>query len=105
MTIIIIFNKVCQHTRVKLALTWSCARELWMERQSWAVVASESSSLQPGSLRVLFRLERTRLRLKWSFPVASWRTSRDILTFSRASLVSRMAWDGDGVGWRGSKCV
>lgn len=62
-----------------------------MLRHSWAEVASDSSSWQPGSLSERWMLVRTRLRLKLSFPVPSFSTSRPTLAFSRASLVSLMA--------------
>lgn len=47
--------------------------------------------VQAGSDRVLDREARSAARLAWSFPVPSWRTSKEELMFSRASLVSRMA--------------
>lgn len=79
------------HTRVKFALICSWDKDWRMLRQSWAVVASDSSSRQPGSSRVRLMLLRIRLRLKWSFLSPSCKTTRETLTFSRASLVSLMA--------------
>lgn len=82
---------LCLHTRVKFALICSWDSDCLMLRHICAVVESDSSSWQPGSLRVRLMLLRTRLRLKPSFPVPSWRTSSPMLAFSRASLVSLMA--------------
>lgn len=78
-------------TRVKFALICSWDSDCLMLRHSCAVVASDSSSWQPGSLRVRLMPVRTRLRLKPSFPAPSWRTSSPMLAFSKASLVSLMA--------------
>ncbi len=86
-------------TRVKLALICSWDSDWRMLRHSWAEVASDSSSWQPGSLRVWLILIRTRFRLKLSFLVPSWRTTKPTLTFSRASLVSRMAELKETTDW------
>lgn len=78
-------------TRVKFELICSWDNDWRMLRHSWAVVASESSSWQSVSFRVWLMLVRTWPRFRLSFPVPSWSTSRDALTLSKASLVSRMA--------------
>lgn len=54
-------------------------------------VGDTAPLVHAGSDRVLDREARSSDRLAWSFPIPSWRISNEELTFSKASLVSRMA--------------
>lgn len=74
-------------TLVKSALTPS-----WASVERMALQVGDTAPLvQAGSERVLDREARSPDRLFCSFDVPSWSTSSEELTFSRASLVSRMA--------------
>lgn len=81
---------VCLYTLItplKLALTAS-----WLSVPLMVLHVCETSPLlQAGSLSVLEREERSDCRDLCSFPVPSCRVSRDVLTFSNASFVSRIA--------------
>lgn len=74
-------------TREKSALVPSWGSVERTELQVW----DTAPLVQAGSDRVLDSEARSSDRLVFSFPAPSWRTSREELTFSRASLVSRMA--------------
>lgn len=68
-----------------LASSWDSVERMELQ------VCDTAPLVQAGSDRVLEREARSSDRLALSLPVPSCRTSNDELTFSRASLVSRMA--------------